>query len=313
MPFAYELSQKHEAKLYKSDDTTDSARKLQALYDQKDLNAYQTRMDELNALGRLFRLENNHVYELFEDEKKSCLLSIKFLVKGGVITWSFQAPRDQTYQAFRDLLYNAAADAHDNVQYGCERYYRGSDAYHIRKMHSNAGEANFNHNHYRRADGEDITPKEVTEHLQAFSAHQHGRFFFPDPEEVNELIAAFTEYWKDWNYTGADRPVSLRQQYRTENSQTLDPESTQEEEKNKGRQEPCRVNISSLPPDEAEKAKKLRAQGIGSELEYKRTVKGFTLGIMNGKKRIVEEEKSNDPAYNQGISANNTVKKYHKK
>ncbi|MDR3477666.1 MAG: hypothetical protein P4M14_06515 [Gammaproteobacteria bacterium] len=277
MPFAYGLSKTHKAKLYISDDKTDGAIALQALYDAGKSEEYEARLSELKSIGHQFRLTDSHVYEIFEDPNKTCNLSIKFLVKGSVITWSFQAPKDQTYQSFRDILYGTAADAHDKVEHGCERYYRGTNAYHLKKMHSHSGESDFNHNHYRRADGQDITPKEVSEHLRAFSNHEHGRFFFPDPAEVDHLIAIFAEYWKEWTYSGQGKPQSEQVLYQTEGSQILDNDDVAEEEKNLSQQEPCRVSVDQIPKAKLDEVRLLRMRGLGSELAHTRQVAGSSL------------------------------------
>jgi hypothetical protein len=182
MPFTYELSKRHFAKLHDSDATTPRAVVLQQLV--SDTSAYESKLEEFGALGYKFRLTDGKVYEISEG-KKTCELSIKFQVKGSVITWAFIAPRDETYQEFRDLLYGSAAKAHDKVEAGCEKYYRGSDSYHLKKMHTSAQEAGFNHNHYRLSNGLDVTPKEVAEHLREFVNLPHGKFFFPDVTEVD--------------------------------------------------------------------------------------------------------------------------------
>jgi hypothetical protein len=277
MPFAYELSKSHKAKLYLSDDQTEGAIALQALYDAGQPEAYESRLQELKSLGYQFRLTDSHVYEIAEDPNKTCDLTIKFLVKGNVITWSFQSPKDQTYQDFRDILYSTAADAHDKVEHGCERYYRGSNAYHLKKMHSHAGESNFNHNHYRRADGKDISPKEVSEHLLAFSAHQHGRFFFPFHEEVEDLIHMFTLYWNEWTLTANGKPVSDQILYQTEDSQKLDRDDEEEEAKNINQQEHCRIDVAHIPKHELDSTRIMRMRGIGSELAHTRQAPGSKL------------------------------------
>lgn len=274
MPFRYDLRTPHRALVYKSDDTTAEARELQALYDAGHPEAYQARLEELNSLRHDFRLTDGKVYEIFKDPDNFCTLVIQFQVKGSVITWGFMAPKDETYQEFRDILYGTAADAHEHVEFGCERYYRGTNAYHLKKMHTYEGEFGFNHNHYRRDDGNDITPKEVAEHLRAFSEHKHGRFFFPDPAEVEHLIAIFAEYYADYIYTGPDRPISYKEQYETDPTQKMDKEDIDEEREHIHEQEPCRVKASDIPAHKLEEMRLMRLRGIGGERADTRQLAG---------------------------------------
>jgi hypothetical protein len=56
-------------------------------------------------------------------------------VVGGTITWYIYTRKNKTSQAFRDEIYLAAALGHLKVPAHCEKYYRGSDSLHIKKMH----------------------------------------------------------------------------------------------------------------------------------------------------------------------------------
>ena len=194
-------------------------------------------------------------------------ISIKFKVKGGVITWLFGTPKDEdeTCQEFRDILYATAADAHEQVEFGCDKYYRGSDTYHIKKMHSCAYEVNFNHNHYRMTHGKDITPKEVSEHLRAFLAHPNGKLFFPDHKEVDYIIRIFGEYWYGWTTTKG-REISLKDQYESERSETLDILDIKEEQAGIHVQDPCHFDHANRTDHELANMKNMRLRGLMSDI-----------------------------------------------
>ncbi|CDZ76088.1 hypothetical protein BN59_00352 [Legionella massiliensis] len=180
---------------------TEQASQLQALLDVGDRHGYGHRLIELSkpeAGSHMFTRTKGMIYELI-DQDETIDVPVKFQVKNSVITWAFIAPMDVTHQSFRDLVFNTAAKAHACVKNSCETYYRGTNHYHLRVMHSFAGESEFNHNHYRTANNGPITPVEVYEHLMAFYAQTEGRQFIPTERERNEIILKYAMYWADYD------------------------------------------------------------------------------------------------------------------
>lgn len=100
-----------------------------------------------------------------------CDVSIRVEIHNQVINWFIIAPKDQTTQAFRDVYFRAAANAHGLAE-GCSGYYRGTNSLHLKRHHTKVEDAGFNHNHYRFVM--DITPKLVSEHMNAILLQEHG-------------------------------------------------------------------------------------------------------------------------------------------
>jgi hypothetical protein len=203
MPFNISLTTLQRTKLWTFKKTPE-ALELQDLLDHGDRDGYVKRMlhlstDHGDGVVHKFSRTKGVVYEMF-DEGETIELPIKFQVKNSVITWSFMAPMDRTHQSFRDLVFNTAAKAHACVGNSCETYYRGTNHYHLKVMHTYAGESEFNHNHYRTADDGPITPVEVYEHLLAFYAQADGKRFIPSTEERDDIILKYAIYWADFNH-----------------------------------------------------------------------------------------------------------------
>lgn len=196
MPFSIDLETTQKTRQW-SFKQTEEALQLQALLDKGNRKGYIERLRQLNNSHKFTRTQGT-VYELF-DEGEIIDVPIKFQVKKSVITWSFIAPFDKTHQSFRDEVFNTAAKAHACVANSCETYYRGTDHLHLKEMHSYPEEAFFNHNHYRTADGDPITPVEVYQHLFGFYAQQEGRKFIPFAQERDKIILTFAVYWADFN------------------------------------------------------------------------------------------------------------------
>ncbi len=209
MPFRIDLSNIQNPKVWTSDSETPLAYELQRLYDSEDSEAYAKKLAELRAKiveeegptakdHHDFRLTDGKIFEIWDKNVKQAV-SIQFMVKGSVITWSFNAPKDVTQQSWRDEVFNTAAIAHQSVGHGCETYYRGSNAYHLKKMHSHRGESDYNHNHYRLKQDMPLTPKEVEEHLRAFYNQKTGKKFLPHPGEVESIINKYKIYWAEYD------------------------------------------------------------------------------------------------------------------
>lgn len=202
MTFMRDLYTLQEAQIWAFEKTPD-ALKLQKLLDEGRRQEYSSSLKEL--IGdpnnpRQFTRTKGTVYEMF-DRGETTEVSIKFEVKGSVITWYFIAPMDRTHQSFRDLIFNtaAAAAAHAHVTNSCETYYRGTNSLHLKAMHLYAQESEFNHNHYRTADGGPITPIEVYQHLIAFCAQANGQKFIPNIGERDSIILSFAQFWAEFD------------------------------------------------------------------------------------------------------------------
>lgn len=186
------------------DPSTEAAKALQALIDEGDETAYEEKLHEYeqrNLLTFYRDEESGKVYQMVDDmEQGDCI--IRFQVKNQVINWYFVSPKDQTTQEFRDRLYESAAIAHQHVDNGCETYYRGTNHYHIRAMHTAEKEADYNHNHYRTRKGS-ITPREVYQHLTALNATITPKGAkgeeFVDAATLKELTSRFTLYWAEYS------------------------------------------------------------------------------------------------------------------
>jgi hypothetical protein len=196
MPFSISIRNAPEVPMW-TFEKTKAAKELQKLFDADDRKGYEAKLFELSKTGQ-FTLTDLEIYEL-KDRKEKTTVPIKFQVKGSVITWSFITPKDKTRQDFRDKLYNTAAIAHTSVENSCETYYRGTNHYHLKKMHTHSGESGFNHNHYRTANDGPITPKEVYEHLHAFYAQEKGKEFIPDQAEIDDIILKYAAYWAEFD------------------------------------------------------------------------------------------------------------------
>jgi hypothetical protein len=200
MPFEIELLKQQITNKWTLEQTKE-ALELQNLLDKDDRSGYGVRLIELsqasNGAHEFTRIKGK-IFE-FLNKNEKIEVSIKFQVKKSVITWSFNAPKDITFQSFRDQVFNTAAIAHSCVDNSCETYYRGTDHLHIREMHSCEEEARFNHNHYRTADGGHVTPIEVYQHLVAFYAQKEGRQFITSIEERDDIILKYALYWADFN------------------------------------------------------------------------------------------------------------------
>lgn len=202
MPFNIDLENLQRTKLW-TFKTTDFALELQSLLDKNDRVGYVSRLKELSnptdgTPPHRFSKTDKVVYEML-DEGKEIEIPIKLQVKNSVITWYFSAPKDRTHQSFRDLIFTTAAKAHASVNNSCETYYRGTNHYHLKVMHTHEGEAGFNHNHYRTANDGPITPEEFYQHLMAFCAQSEGRQFIPTERERDEIILKFALYWAEFN------------------------------------------------------------------------------------------------------------------
>lgn len=248
-PFFVFLNTTHVVKKLTSYTDTPYARELQALVTSDNKAEYRKKEQEYRHLDHKFRLTKGIVYEM-KDEGEKVTVTIALQVKGSSLTWYFWAPdaMDQYPQEFRDELYNAAAQAHKKVTDGCDLYYRGSNAVHIKLMHHLEGESNHNHNHYRLKDGKHYTPEDFNEHLHALADSEiHDKFF--EKGEIEILCDKFKEFYVRWTAKADDQQPSEEEEYFSSSSQQLEAEDIIELDMFGSMQEPCRISASELTID----------------------------------------------------------------
>ncbi|KTD57541.1 hypothetical protein [Legionella shakespearei] len=247
-PFFIFLTKDHEVKKLTSYTNTEHARELQVLVKAENNAEYRKKEAEYRELGEKFRLTKGTVYQM-KDEGETLKVNIALQVKGGSLTWYFWAPgaMDQYPQEFRDQLYNAAALAHKEVKNGCDYYYRGSNAVHIKLMHHLESESDHNHNHYRLMTGMHYTPDDFREHLEALGRSEVADTFFVKGE-IEKLCTQFKAFYMDWTAKVGDQP-SKEDEYFSSPSQKLIPADLIELDLFGGMQEPCRIDAAELKAD----------------------------------------------------------------
>ncbi len=307
--FEVELKTKQTASLWQSEGTTTSkkAERLQELFDKGLSNQYEEEkasFEKKENGGAKFRLTDGKVFEIFESDQ-TMEVPIKFQVKGSTITWYFDAPKDETHQDWRDdFVYMPAAVGHLEVDGHCEKYWRGTNSLHIKKMHTRQSEDKLNHNHYRIENDRDVTPTQVAQHLVGFvnahklidEAREQGVIppskygFLADKiltvEEVKEISHKFNVHHVKANHVGPAEDVkvgeevvhlpareeSLLSVYKNSKKQTFTAEDLKEWEEHKHEEEPCRSINQATPIKQKIEAIKAGMRGIGSELAKTRQV-----------------------------------------
>lgn len=249
-PFMTRLNKKHNLPRVTSYDASQSlyAAELQHYVDAGHTSQYRKRVAELKELDIDFRLTDNIVYET-RYEGQTVDVTIMVQVKGHSITWYFWAPGalDEYPQEFRNLLYNAAGECHAKVDNGCDLYYRGSNAFHVKTMHHLELEAQHNHNHYRMKDNASVTPKDFNQHMLAFKDHQvHDTFF--EEGEIERLCEEFSRFYEKWTAIN-EGELSLEEQYKTQQDQVLNEADKIEFMMYGAVQEPCRISVEELKVD----------------------------------------------------------------
>ena len=249
-PFFKLLNKTHTVSKLTSSMDTKAAIELQTVLDSNPTMFERRKIELLEELqpGRSFRLTKGKVYETW-DAGETIDVKVAVQVKGHSLTWYFwvQDGMDQYPQAFRDKLYNAAAEAHKHVSNGCDLYYRGSNAVHVKLMHHVETESNHNHNHYRLRDNVAYKPADFNEHMEALKGSQiHDEFF--EEGEIDELCEAFSDFYAKWTVKVGNEP-SLEEQYFMEPAQQLEKADLLELKSFGAQQEPCRISEHELKVD----------------------------------------------------------------
>jgi hypothetical protein len=299
MSFEITLNRMQLTNLWKSEGPEKSpmAARLQELFDTGMTEKYDLEKKAMEEGGAKFRLTRGKVFQI-SDSDEMITVPIVFQVKGGCLTWYIQGPMDETHQEFRDEVYGAAGLGHLGVEGHCEKYWRGTNSLHVKKMHTSEAESGFNHNHYRMGD-RDVDPKAVYQHLYGFVKAQEdlglieessGRAKFLDRVEADEIYRKFERFWVESthvgpattiNLNGEDlhlpaREESLVDMFKKSPGQVLTPEDIAEWEANRAKEEPCLVikDWESLSVRERLKAIAEGMRGLGSEFAQTRQMAG---------------------------------------
>lgn len=296
--FEATLNRLQTTNLWKSEGPEESplAAKLQDLFDRGMAAQFDAERALLEETGAQFRLTQGKVFQITNSDKMIDV-PLVFQVKGGCMTWYIKAPMDETHQEFRDEVYGVAGLGHLKVQHRCEKYWRGTNSLHVKKMHTSEAESGFNHNHYRMKD-RDVDPLAVYEHLHGFVEAQremglmepNGREKFLDQQEANEIYKRFEKFWIESNHVGPAMRVkvgdeqihlpfrerSLIEEYKNSPEQALTQEDIEEWELNKAKEEPCLIikDWESLTVRDRLKAISEGMRGLGSELAQTRQIVG---------------------------------------
>lgn len=123
-----------------------------------------------------------------KEHPKSTEVFVVVATYRNVINWFILGNMNYDAQSFRDEIYTCAALAHNTLERGCGKYYRGTNAVHVKRQHADAFEAVYNHNHYPlggpqganvdpTAFPDPVSPEEFKQHMLAFAtedAKMHG-------------------------------------------------------------------------------------------------------------------------------------------
>ncbi len=300
MAFNAILSTTQTTKAWSSFDENRSskAKTLQTLFDRQLTEQYSQEKSQMEASGAKFRLTKGKVYEI-KDENETVDTRVMFQVKGGTMTWYFTAPHDVTHQEFRDEVFQSAGLGHMTVPGHCEKYWRGTNSLHVKKMHTSEKESGMNHNHYRM-DDRNADPQAVLLHLTGFVEAQNelaknGLIDKPnkflDKAEAQHIAQKFERFWYDANHSGPAKTIELstgevlnlprREKskaaiYAEHPSQKFTPEDEKEWAENKAKEAPCTSisNWNAMSFEERLVATEQAMRGMGSEFAQTRQIEG---------------------------------------
>lgn len=205
------------------------------------------KLAEYMEQNRFFRLTEGKFYEVSPGEFKK--IQIKLQVKEGTITWYFAGcMHDETTQEYRNLIFRTAALGHVLVRDACGKYYRGTNAMHVRRMHTSEEESKINHNHYRVHDHH-LTVHQFREHLEGFLKAQKAYGIedkFLNKKEVEDLIEEYEAFDKkmDAPYEG---DKTLREAYHEQEMAKWTDADKKEFEDNKGLEGVCEFEEVIIP------------------------------------------------------------------
>jgi len=258
-PFFYILPKVHSVTRYNIiQPTSAEASLLKALLWTGRNDEYQKMLQDYHHEGKNFVVTENGVEEIGEGGNKISI-QIAVQVKKYTITWYFKTEdehQDLYSQEWRDKLFDTAGECHLHVDRGCGLYYRGSNAWHLKTMHTGEHEAHLNHNHYRMALNQAVRPEDFAQHMQAFKQGKHDGVreeFFASAgvsaaEEIDGICEKFKRFYTEWTLK-AGSGLSPAEEYYSDPSQQLTAEDLLEFRLFGAQQEPCRLETAELTVD----------------------------------------------------------------
>lgn len=229
---------------------SEAARDLQELLDNSvggNYDSVRTKLASYLEENKFFRLTEGKFYEVTPGDIKK--IQIKIQVKEGTITWYFAGCKhDETTQEYRNLIFRTAALGHVLVPGACAKYYRGTNAMHVRRMHTSEDESKINHNHYRVHD-DHVTVHQFRAHLEGFLTAQEAygiKDKFLNQDEVEQLITDYATFdaHMDEPYQGDQ---TLREAYHEQELAKWKPEDITELETNREIEGVCEFEEVTIP------------------------------------------------------------------
>lgn len=241
--FLIALPRSQSAPCWKSEHTA-RASELQNLLDNAqngDYSALDQKLKDYIKENHFFRLTEGKFYEVTPGDFKD--VKVKVQVKEGTITWYFSdIGHDETTQEFRNLIFRSAALGHVLVPDACVKYYRGTNAMHVRRMHTSEEESKINHNHYRVHD-DHVTVDQFRQHLMGFVQAEKaygidGKFLSED--EANAIIEKYKKYDERMDEKHPNYPDKTRREvYHEQELAKWTNTDIEEYLENKKVEEPC--------------------------------------------------------------------------
>lgn len=261
--FEIMLPRSQIAPVWKSDQNTPVVQDLQRTLN----NIHDGKFEELDKKINDYALENHFVTltngEFYEVEPGGYKRTTpKIQVKEGTITWYFTGVgNNETTQEFRDLIFRTAALGHFLVDGACSKYYRGTNALHIKRMHTDEQESTTNHNHYRVHDNH-LTGHQFAQHLHGFIKAQEAYGIpnkFLNEEEAEELIKEYQKFDQslDQIVPDGDGVTTLRDIYHQAEVEKWSREDMEELDENRDIENPCETKEIIIPLN----AKKIEIAG----------------------------------------------------
>lgn len=212
-----------------------------------DFTALDNKIQDFMKDDHFFRLTEGKFYEVNPGDYKEVRLKIQ--VKEGTITWYFaNVGHDETTQEFRNQVFRSAALGHLTVKGACAKYYRGTNAMHVKRMHTSERESMINHNHYR-VDDNHVTPSQFRDHLYGFLEAQKA-YGIPDKfltqDEADQLINAYIKFDESLD-AKVDGIKTRRELFHERELQKWTAEDRKELVENKSIEEPCDAQEIIVP------------------------------------------------------------------
>jgi hypothetical protein len=258
---------------------------LQELFDKNLSKEYDETLKKYGEKSQ-FRLTDGKVFKII-DQGKKMNVRIMLQVMGGTINWYFVSPKDETHQSERDELYGAAALGHLEVENHCEKYWRGTNSLHVKKMHTMEKEAGWNHNHYRLGDDKLVDAKDLEQHLMGVVHAQNqmglvsnGVEKFLTEKEAGEILHKFKVHLAKVNHVGQatvvkidneevtlnERKISKLEEFNSQEDRILTEEDKMEWEEHQHEENPCKSIDPNLQLKEKFVAIQKGMRGLGAEL-----------------------------------------------